>query len=328
MRIRRRPMQARDVQACADLTSAHPLERQRYGELLAQLSAAWRVFLRAGSLVTGVMEDADCENPSVLGFGMSAFVTDEFLHHCKFPMLRWIGPELLRWHLSGRSPILNIKQIGEANAKDGLNTVAWAAALAPRDELERAPLQLEIMSGFMQEHLGFKLKEIVSQPIEASMIEVVLNSGGFLWNSDLGCYSEARCADALELMQKPFALGADHQTATRHLNWTSTVFHYRQPCIFFRPAEQRLLLAALRGLKDEELSDALGVSLSFVKKTWSSIYERSVAKAPELRLDLSDGSFHQRGKEKKQRVLSYVREHPEELRPFRRNRQTQNQPAP
>jgi hypothetical protein len=321
MRIRRRPMQVRDVQSCADLTFAHPLERRRYGELLDQLPAAWRVFLRAGSLVTGVMEDADCEKPSVLGFGMSAFVTDEFLKHCKVPEIRWIGPELLRWHLSGRSPILSLKQIGEGNAKDGLNTVAWAAALAPRSESEIAPLQLEIMSGFMQEHLGFKLKEIISQPVEPSMIEVVLNSGGFLWNSELDCYSEARCSNILEFIQKPFALGADRQTAVRHLNWTSTVFHYRQPCIFFRPAEQRLLLAALRGLKDEELSDALGVSLSFVKKTWSSIYERSVAKIPELRLDLSDGSFQQRGKEKKHRVLSYLREHPEELRPFSRGSQ-------
>lgn len=165
----------------------------------------------------------------MLGFGMSAFVTDEFLGHCKFPTLRWMGPELLGWHMSGRSPILNVKQIGEANAKDGLNTFAWAAALAPRNEAERAPLQLEIMNGFMQEHMGFKLKEVVSQPIEATMIEVVLNSGGFLWNSHLGCYSGAHCDNVLELMQKPFALGADRQTATRHLNWTSTVFHYRPP---------------------------------------------------------------------------------------------------
>ena len=33
-----------------------------------------------------------------------------------------------------------------------------------------------------------------------------------------------------------------------------------------KPAEQKLLSAALRGLKDEELSCELGVSLSFIKK--------------------------------------------------------------
>jgi hypothetical protein len=81
-----------------------------------------------------------------------------------------------------------------------------------------------------------------------------------------------------------------------------------------KPAEQKLLSAAIRGLKDEELSCELGVSLSFIKKTWSSIYIRAAEKLPELNLEIAAGSISQRGKEKKQRVLSYLREHSEELR--------------
>ncbi|MGB8762013.1 MAG: hypothetical protein WCD01_14015, partial [Candidatus Sulfotelmatobacter sp.] len=73
---------------------------------------------------------------------------------------------------------------------------------------------------------------------------------------------------------------------------------------------------AMQGSRDAELSRELGVSLSFVKKTWCSIYKRAFEKLPELNLDIATGSIPQRGKEKKQLVLSYLREHPEELRPI------------
>ncbi len=60
----------------------------------------------------------------------------------------------------------------------------------------------------------------------------------------------------------------------------------------------------------------LGVSLSAVKKTWRTIYGRVTAKSPGLIPDqVPEELSSERGKEKKQRLLAYLREHPEELRP-------------
>jgi len=64
------------------------------------------------------------------------------------------------------------------------------------------------------------------------------------------------------------------------------------------------------------VSNELSLSRSFVKKTWHSIYQRVAETAPDLHLDRTDDSASQRGKEKKQRVLAYVRNYPEELRPI------------
>jgi len=305
------------VQACADLIASHPLECKRYGDLVGHLSAAWKELVRGSSVITGVVEDADCDKLSILGFGFSVFVTDAFLHHCKIPSVRWIGSELLRWHTAGKSPILGTETIRDANSREGLNSATWATALVPRNENERAPLQMELMNGFMQEHRGYRLKEVVSQPIELCMMEVVLNSGGFLWDPGQRRYTQVHnhSRNVEALLQRPFLLGADRETSKQHLNWSTTLFQYREPCIFLRPSEQRLLLAALNEGKDEELSDQLGVSLSFVKKTWSSIYKRIGEALPELSLCMFEGPSRQRGKEKKQRVLSYLRDHPEELRP-------------
>ena len=316
MRLRRRPMTLRDAQPCAELIASHPLECERYGELAEQLPSAWKQCLRNGSLITVVLEDVQSAKPSLEGFGVSAFVNDEFLHSCKMPCMRWIGPELVRCLMRSDSPVLGQKAIRDANSTAGLNLASWASILCPQNESDRTQVQIELMSAFMQEHCGFKLKEIIGQQNERIMMEVVSNSGGLFWNCAQERYVEIHNFDVEEVLQHPFILGATPETARQHLSWTTTLFQYSPPRMYPKPAEQKLLSAAIRGLKDEELSCELGVSLSFIKKTWSSIYNRAAEKLPELSLEIAAGSVPQRGKEKKQRVLTYVREHAEELRPI------------
>ena len=65
MRLRRRPMTLRDVQPCAELIAAHPLESERYGQLVEQLPSAWKQCLRCGSLITVVLEDMESGKPSL-----------------------------------------------------------------------------------------------------------------------------------------------------------------------------------------------------------------------------------------------------------------------
>ncbi|MGB6256561.1 MAG: hypothetical protein WBG09_00325 [Candidatus Sulfotelmatobacter sp.] len=316
MRLRRRPMLPRDAQPCAELVAAHSLESERYGELQEQLSWVWKNCLRSRSLITVVLEDMESGKPSLQGFGVSAFVTDEFTYSCKMPSMRWIGPELVRCLMRGESPVLDPNEIRDANSTGGLNLASWASILCPQNESDRTQVQVELMTAFMQEHSGFKLKEIIGQQNERIMMEVVSNSGGLFWNCAKQRYVEVHNFDVKEVLQHPFILGATPETAREHLSWTTTLFQYTPPRMFPKPTEQRLLSAAIRGLKDEELSCELGVSLSFIKKTWSSIYNRAAETLPELNLDIATGSIPQRGREKKQRVLSYLREHAEELRPI------------
>jgi hypothetical protein len=317
MRLRRRPMLLHDAETCAALIASHSLESKRYGELAEQLPSAWKQCIRNGSLISVVLDDMESGKPSLQAFGVSVFVTDEFLHSCKMPRMRWIGPELVRCLMRGDSPVLGPKAIRNANSTVGLNLASWAAILCPQNEADRTQLQIELMTAFMQTHCGFKLKEIIGQQNERIMMEVVSNSGGLFWDCAEERYVEAHNFDVEKVLQHPFILGATPETARQHLSWTTTLFQYSPPRMYPKPAEQKLLSAAIGGLKDEELSCELGVSLSFIKKTWSSIYNRAAEKLPELSLEIAAaGTISQRGKEKKQRVLAYIREHPEELRPI------------
>jgi hypothetical protein len=99
-----------------------------------------------------------------------------------------------------------------------------------------------------------------------------------------------------------------------------SLFLYAPPQFGFSRSGQRLLSSALEGGTDEEVSDKLGISIFAVKKTWPVIYDRVAACLPGLvpANSQTDVWTQNRGKQKKQRLLSYLREHPEELRPVSR----------
>ncbi len=84
-------------------------------------------------------------------------------------------------------------------------------------------------------------------------------------------------------------------------------------------SERRLLASACSGLTDREICADLGLSPNTLKATWRQIYDRFEARAPHvLSCDevRENGHGSRRGIEKRRRVVSYVQEHLEELRPF------------
>ena len=97
----------------------------------------------------------------------------------------------------------------------------------------------------------------------------------------------------------------------------NALFHHAEPVLRLRDADQQLLIAALRGLTDEDLSSKLRISLTAVKKRWLSIFERTVDARPDLfpAVDLHKNGL-KRGRQKRHHVLVYIRAHPEELRPI------------
>jgi len=123
---------------------------------------------------------------------------------------------------------------------------------------------------------------------------------------------------AESLFLQPHMLEVTREMAAqRPGTWSSLFFAYRKPGIGFTRSQQRLLSAALQGGTDGELSDLLGVSLSAVKKMWASIYLRVQSRKPsDVGIELDESVHGDRGKEKKQKLLVYLREHPEELRPY------------
>ncbi len=257
----------------------------------------------------------------MIAVGITVFVTDNFVRELKTPPLFWMGPELVKRGARGdHSSLLSAKQIQEANSHSGLNLAVWHACIR-NEEASRVEVWTELMTAFLDHHNGFLLKELVAQGESPQHLEGMRNTGGFLFKSGDRCYGSFDGKDLNELASEPHVVGLTHEMALKPLgSWIGTLFLYQPPQFGFSGSEQRLLLSALQGGTDEELSDDLGISLSTVKKTWRSVYNRVAACLPELIPNNSQSNVEtsKRGRDKKQHLISYLREHPQELRPVYR----------
>ncbi len=333
MSLQDRAMQPKDVAECAGIIAAHPVIGPRYGSAISDLGPAWLRLLGCEAMNAIVIEEVDGSRATICFVGVSVFVGDEFVRKLKTPPQIWYGPELAGRIVRGDSPLLSDRQVREANSNGGLNSITWEGCIRPGFE-SHAELHRKIVSVFIQEHRGYLCKEAISSQIESvERLQWVFKTGGLLWDTEQGRYIESLEKHPKEILSEPHIIGITREIEhNRPGTWVGALFDYHPPKLGFSQGEQRLLLSALRGGTDQELSELLGVSVSTVKNTWRSIYNRAASCLPELFLDQSQGDarISERGKEKKRPLLSYLRDHPEELRPVSRKhlQQPVSQQAP
>ena len=114
-------------------------------------------------------------------------------------------------------------------------------------------------------------------------------------------------------------LGLTREKAFAHPDsHLASLFIYTPPRFHFISPEQMLLQPALMGETCEDLAASLLLSPSTVKKPWHAIYERVAAVDRELLPPIADSAHAaSRGAERRRRLLNYLRQQPEEFRPFR-----------
>ena len=318
MSITHHPMRPEDVAECAEMIAAHPVFGPRYGSAIADLPNAWLRLLDFEAKNATVFEEVNGSHATICAVGVAVFVGDDFVRELKSPPLFWIGPELAKRTMRGDSPILSRKQLREANSCGGLNLVVWEGCIRP--EFERnIEIHRVILNKFIEDHRGYLWNELIPQQIESvERLEWMLKTGSLVWNPALGCYEESLQKAPLEFLREPHIVGVTRGIEhSRAGSWIGAIFNHHPPQFGFSRGEQRLLLSALSGETDMELSGDLGTSVSTVKNTWRSIYNRVASRLPELVPDDSQGNgqISDRGREKRRRLLAYLREHPEELRP-------------
>jgi hypothetical protein len=310
-----RAMRAEDVRECVEIVATHPILGPRYGPAIAELRAVWLGLLGREAFRAVVFEEV--QDPSIrrTGVGVSAFVSGDYLQRMKTPPFFWVGHDLTMRIAHGESPLLSDKETREANRNGGLNLLCWEGAIR-WEYANRADAHAALYSAFVEQHRGFLLKEIIGGTVNPENLAGTLRSGGQFLNTE-GKYVDSAESAQHEEFTVPHYVGLTREVALSRMgSWMGSLFIHESPRFCFRPSEQRLLLTALRSGTDEKLSDDLGISLSAVKKTWLLIYERVSAHLPGYSSDHEPGQgTNDRGKEKKQRLLAYLREHPEELRP-------------
>ena len=273
----------------------------------ARALAIWKDLLGRDMLIAGVIERTTGGGRCpVLGFGASVFVTTDFVNAETHHPRPNINSRIIASVAAGRSVILDRKQVARANAGTGLDAVFLAAVWwKTSNAIEFSEMMMASSCSCVEAHAGYRMRSV--------MVELSGQQGRSLGDASAAfdVVAEFPDVDRVLLRQRK------ERAAEVATNASNLLFQYHEPRLLFRHPDQQLLIAALKGATDHELSAELEINVPTVKKRWRSIFMKVEDHMPDLFAHLApvDGK---RGPQRRHLVLSYVREHPEELRPFAR----------
>jgi DNA-binding CsgD family transcriptional regulator len=281
------------------------------------LIAMWSDIIRSNC---GVMTlAAEPEPPfTIVHFGCGIFVGDsraEEYHQCRRP---FISRRLLAEWVAGERPFLNAEEIARANAGAGLNLVLThygGRRDDPRADIANYESARRTLRGW---NLRSFTAELFPDPPRDNRE----------WGKSLGYrvleYSPERLrADGIEEARAPFIWAATRFDAESNPGYAMALLFgsFMAPRLGFTRLEQHLLSLALDGATDASIARVAGLSESAVKKHFRRLYEKARA-IGVLALVTDEGPAQPtRGVESRRHLLSYLREHPEEMRPYAGSKQ-------
>lgn len=314
-----RGTEERDIEACFEILE----DRFSYNDdLRARLPSVAARLLADGALNSAVLEDLDQPvGQRLVQFGASVFVTDQFMREADAEMMPHVSARVVADIARGRSPVLSLAEIREANSGGGLNLLVLHFGLSAHrwSEQEFPQVRARMPESFFSLHQGYNLKAILMEYCDERVVRFACEAG-FRLRTD---YAEFYHRHRLPLPppgRRPQRLGITRSEAAAEPGTDiGRIFPCQRPRFFFAQGEQQLLLRALQGETDEEMAAMLHIALPTVKTRWHAIYDRVEARTPDL-LPKIGVSQNTRGGEKRRLLLNYLRQHLEELRPARENR--------
>jgi hypothetical protein len=303
----------RDLETCLQL---HPAKMgaERIG--VARAIKAWREVLEGEETSkSALVERTSASGGEIVGFGISAFVKQSFADREVAHPEPGLNMRIIESIDSGRSVIPSYRELREANTGGKLQQVilytSWQFERALPEEVDE--IRSLLAQAYLQIHAGYRLSRMLTELVDDYDLRYIKDFPGI---RTLSRFGEFFSKDGETTWNRNRAL-AETTADTLRADPGSVatgLFHRRSTPIFgFAAGEQKLLETALRGYEDAELAESLLRSLPAVKRRWASIFSKVSDKRPDL-CPAVNRNF--RGPQKRYRVLAYVREHPEELRPY------------
>jgi hypothetical protein len=273
-------------------------------------SEIWRELLRNPAFVARVIEaETPGQNRHIVNFGASAFVRPEFLNAEIVDPRPGLNSRIIAGLAAGAPVLLTREEIATANAGNGLDAVflsfVWWHTSTP---IEFAEMMMACIGSCVEAHAGYRLRSATVECPGVVMRMIEGHSGEF------EIIREFKDLDVVWMRM------TRERASVVAASASNLLFQYHAPLLGFSASEQQLLTAALGGAVDRELAASLGLTLPVVKRRWRSIFETIQDRMPDMFAEIPADDERKRGPQKRHLVLSYVRRHPEELRPYRADR--------
>lgn len=290
-------------------------------ERLPALRSMWSNIIASGSGLVPVISDAS-DRSRVVHFAMTVFVNDEradCYHRCAQPGIAY---GLLKDWSGGEQPFLTRSQVATANAGAGLNLlVIHHGYLEPPDAESLEKLRFASNEHAVRDFRGWNLRSYTNEAFGRDPQRDGKEMGEAL-GFRVGHYSDSQLqAAGIPSARRPYLWMATRQDVSVGPVGLSLGLLFRSfspPRFGFAALEQQLLRLAIDGHTDVAIAGLTNTSLTMVKKHFRTIYDKirtandSYEEAP---FSCQSG---QRGVETRRHVLNYLRDHPEELRPYAR----------
>ncbi len=303
---------ARDLRA-EDLLECLSINPSRIGaEIVGHARAIeiWKLLISSQSFTSAVIQaDSSSTRHRIVGFGASIFVQQKFVDEEFSNPRPGLNARVFASIDSGKSVVLCEQELRAANTAGGLDSLILYGSR--RHDLLSPEGVHEVCAcmgfSYVEQHRGYRLNRLITETVG---------------DEERITLDDSRVWRAFRHFDQPGQESRTQWVITREdsiavkANIINPLFIHKQPVLGLRDVDKRLLLAAIDGLTDEELSLKLGLTLNAVKKRWISIFNRSRdARADRFpAISLNDAQI--RGRQKRHHVLAYVRSHMEELRPY------------
>jgi len=287
--------------------------------LWSRIPELWRALIDSPAAHFVVWEDlAAPTHERLQSFAISVIVGDDFAQEVRARGRAWSGALLYQRMGSRASPLLGEREIGRANAGDGVNIVVLHNPLRYRavaDPRLQAVMPLG-MAAFHFCHGGYYARCVLWEVYGPDHTQLLADGGYRLLDN----FESDPAVRRIPEDQRPFLMGLlrdDAELGAYHPNalW---LFQPAKPLMRFTSAQRRLLRHALLGASDRDLASVLGVSEHSVRQSWRAIHERALAALPGLfPQDAREGlARSERGPSMRRVLQDYLRQHLHELRPY------------
>lgn len=307
-----RPVDIEDLQDCLQI-QPNRLGAERIG--LKRALRAWKAILNdSDSCVAYLVEKKAGDAKEIVGFGLGTFVTASFADAELANPQPGLNARIVESIDARKSVIPSYRYLQTANAAATLDHVVMYSSekLSSLTSDELVLVRNHLARSYLEGYAGYCLRRMIFEIVDDFEFEKVKSYGGVRiikrLKTDDAKRTPWRGTRALcEATAEGFRDNPDSVAARPFIDRTP-------PILDFSPSQKRLLVAALRGAENAELAAHLRRTPAAIKRTWAGIFEQCEQHLPEL-LPASDGSI--RGQQKRHKVMTYIRDHPEETRPFR-----------
>jgi DNA-binding CsgD family transcriptional regulator len=282
----------------------------------ARAAKAWQELLgMTHATRSAVVEMREGRRVEIAGFGFGTFVKKSFAEAEVRNPRPGLNARIVASIAEDKPVVATEEEVRDANTRGDLEQVildtSWK--VGPLTAAQVDEVRILLGQAYMQLFAGYRFSRILTELVDELDVWHVRGQRNFSVVAGFEDFHRANPGTQWNRDRFLMQVTLESIRDDPHSIAAGLFQHHVRSQFPFTAREQELLELALEGGDDLSIAKSLFVTLAAIKRRWSNIFACVASVRPELCPPDGDGT---RGIQKRQRILAYVRNHPEELRPF------------